>query len=260
MAKKGTEVAVKETNALAIPDELLDFAEQDAGSGFEEADQSSYAIPFLRLLQKGSPQCDEDSPSYDENARPGMILNTASGELFDGGEGVQVVPCYYKRVFIEWKPRETGGGIVAEHSPSDPIVGTTRRDPKNGRDLLPNGNYLEDTRNHYVLVLVGDEWYPAVVSMSATQLKKSRKWMTVMNTLKAKRKSDGALFTPPMFSHVYTLSSVGESNDKGSWKGWDVELARPVADANLYQAAKAFRDSVSQGEAKVQKTSEDIEY
>ena len=30
------------------------------------------------------------------------------------------------------------------------------------------------------------------------------------------------LFTPPTYSHIYNLSTVQMSNDKGTWFGWEV--------------------------------------
>ena len=76
---------------------------------------------------------------------------------------------FYERQYIEWKPRELGGGLVTIHSVDDPIVKTTKRDQMN-RDVLPNGNYLENTANHFVVVL-GDVPSSALISMTRTQLK-----------------------------------------------------------------------------------------
>ena len=61
------------------------------------------------------------------------------------------------------------------------------------------------------------------------------------------------LFTPPMFSHIYRVTTVPESNDKGSWRGVKIELVRALdgknpEDVALYQAAKNFKDMVNEGE------------
>ena len=53
MAK--TEVAVKQTNALAL---ASDF-EQDAQSGLENMSQDDFALPFLKLLTNTSPEVGE---------------------------------------------------------------------------------------------------------------------------------------------------------------------------------------------------------
>ena len=37
-----------------------------------------------------------------------------------------------------------------------------------------------------------------------------------------KMQGKNGLFTPPTYSHIYNLSTVQMSNDKGTWFGWDV--------------------------------------
>ena len=50
-----------------------------------------------------------------------------------------------------------------------------------GRDVMPNGNELQNTAQHYVLLLKEDGGYEqAVISMKSTQLKKSRRWNSMM--------------------------------------------------------------------------------
>ena len=60
----------------------------------------------------------------------------------------------YKRQYIEWQDRGTSTGApVAIHEADSDIVSQTTRD-KSYKDRLPNGNYLENTANHFVLFLV----------------------------------------------------------------------------------------------------------
>lgn len=225
--------------------------EEDAGVGFESADSSSYAIPFLAILQSGSPQVKKSDGAYIKGAEEGMLYNTVTQELLDGEHGAVVIPCAFKRSFIKWAPRDSGGGFKGELQPSDPQVQAGMLD-KDGRLVDSDGNLLSDTRTHYVLVLDGKGGYqPAVISLSSTQIKKSRQWMSKMNGIKLQR-ADGTHYTPAMFSHQYRVSTVPESNDKGSWFGLRVETLGAVESAELYQSAKAFRDAISSGEAKEQ--------
>ena len=66
-----------------------------------------------------------------------------------------------------------------------------------------------------------------------------------------KMKGKNGLFTPASFSHVYKLRTIQQSNDKGTWFGWEVNKVGPVEDSSLYQQAKAFAESVSRGDIKV---------
>lgn len=245
----GKDVATKEEkdNPLAA----AGMFEQDDHGGFEEADKDSYAIPFIQILQKMSPQVDEADGRYIEGAKPGQLINTVTEDLYDGKDGILVVPCYYRHVFVEFVTRDEGGGFVAEHGKAEgeELLKTCSRDDKN-KEILPNGNQLVDARMHYVLLIHEDGTYePALLSLSSTQLKKSRKWMSMMQRIKMKR-SDGSLFTPPMFSHYYRLRTIPEQNEKGSWHGLSIENAGQLDREDLYQAAKDFKDAITAGKAK----------
>lgn len=58
-------------------------------------------------------------------------------------------------------------------------------------------------------------------------------------------------FTPPRFSHIYHLKTVSEENSKGSWHGWEMSRVGPVEDMAIYQRAKDFAKSISEGEVVV---------
>lgn len=247
MATKKQEVAEKQNTALAVVN-----YEEDAGMGFEGTDQESYALPILTILQKLSPMCDEDSPEYNPDAKPGMLLNTITREMFaankaDGDAGLRVIPCHFKRSFVEWVPRPAGG-FVAEHDVVEgkELLRSCTRNDKN-KDVLPNGNELHDTRVHYVLLVYPDgNLRPAMIPMTSTQLKKSKRWLSVMDNIKMQR-ADGSRFTPATFSHSYVLHTITEKKDQNTWKGWDIGPEEQVTDPMQYQAAKAFRDLLMTG-------------
>ena len=242
------EIAVQQENLPA----LVSMYEEDIGAGFENADRDSYSIPFLSILQSGSPQVKKSDGAYIKGAEEGFLFNSVSQEIVSGETGIKVIPAYFTRRFVEWIPRDAGGGggLVGEHLPSDAIVNSATRDSKN-QLVLPTGNILVDTRTHYVLVVNLDtgSFTPALISMASTQVKKSRQWMTRMESIKFKN-SQGQLFTPPMFSHLYHLTTTPEQNDQGSWYGWKIEMVGALEDPALYGAAKSFRDAVKAGEAK----------
>lgn len=227
---------------------LQTMFEADAGAGFEAADKDSYAIPFLTVLQALSPQLNKQQAEYIKGAEQGQILDTASQAVADA---VTVIPCYFKRSFTHWKPRGQGGGFLGEFPVTDPIVAKAQRGDKGGLEC-EDGTILNDTRSHYVLVVHADgSTSPAVISMTSTQIRKSKAWMTRMQQLRMQR-ADGSLFAPPMFAHSYELASQPESNDQGSWYGWKIGEASPVVNPDHYAMAKAFRDAVAEGQAKAQ--------
>jgi hypothetical protein len=250
MAEAKNQVADVKNTAVA----LASMFEEDVGAGFEQADKDAYAIPFLSILQAGSPQVKKSDGAYIKGAEEGFFFNSVTQDVIDGSAGLTVIPCYYTRRYVKWGARDAGGGFKGEFLPSDPIIGTAKE--VDGRLLLADASgafnpktsdILTDTRNHYVLILSDSGYSPALISISSSQIKKSRQWMSKMDGIKLRR-ADGSMFTAPMFSHSYNLTTVPESNDKGSWYGWKIQTNSLVEDANLYQAAKAFRDAVGAGE------------
>jgi hypothetical protein len=69
--------------------------------------------------------------------------------------------------------------------------------------------------------------------------------------LSVKLPGANGLYTPPMYSQLYRLTTAPESNDKGKWYGWEIERIGSVEDVGVYQAAKAFALSINAGEVKV---------
>ena len=231
------QVATKKEGALATFD-----MEADAQQGAQNISQEDLALPFLKILGQLSPEVNKTHGKYVEGAEPGKIINTVTNELYDK---ISVVPCHYKRQYIEWQDRGASSGApVAIHDADSDIVSQTTRD-KSYKDRLPNGNYLENTANHFVLV-VGKNPETALISMKSTQLKVSRKWNSMMMGLKLQGKN--GLFTPPTYSNIYKLSTVQMSNDKGTWFGWDVAKAGPVEDKSIYDMSKSFAESVNKGD------------
>jgi len=240
------QVTEKKNNALATFD-----MEADAAQGAQNISQEDLALPFLKILGQLSPEVNKRDGKYVEGAEPGKIINTVTNALYDE---VNVVPAHYKRQYIEWQDRGTSTGApVAIHDADSDIVSQTTRG-KDYKDRLPNGNYLDNTASHFVLTL-GDNPQTALISMKSTQLKVSRKWNSMMMGLKMQGKN--GLFTPPTYSHIYRLSTVQMSNDKGTWFGWDVSKVGPVTDKAIYDMAKSFAESVGKGEVEAKHGTEE---
>jgi hypothetical protein len=236
---------VKKEKAGAI---AISSFEVDSGKGLGKLTQEDLALPFLKILGQLSPEVNKRDGKYVKGAEPGMIFNSVTGELYDGAKGIQVVPCHYKLEYIEWRDRGEGSGApVAIHSSSSDVMTKTTRDAS-FKDRLPNGNYIERTASHFVIV-DGQTPSTALIAMKSTQLKISRKWNSMMAGIRLKGKN--GLFTPASFSHIYQLKTIQQSNDKGTWFGWEVSKIGPVQDTTLYQQAKTFAENVSKGDVKV---------
>jgi hypothetical protein len=227
----------------ALEDDLL----ADAGRGFEEASRDAYAIPFLRVLQDLSPQVKSKMTGYIKGAKPGQIFNTVTQALQDAA---MVVPCYYQQTFIEWKPRSKGGGLVAVYDPSVGAAMAAKAVRDGGKSVLPNGNELMDTRSHFVLLVHPDGTYEqALIALSSTGIKTSRRWMSQMRAATVEVR--GRTINAPMFAYAYPLGVEEQANDKGSWFQFTVGEKERVLDADLYRAARDFAQMMAGGAVKV---------
>ena len=108
--------------------------ESDAGQGNENIGSDDLALPFLKLL------------------------STVTGEAFSGKDGISVIPCAYQRVFIEWMPRGTGSGAPRNIYKAGDVIPKTKRDPDDNKEYVVDGEgeYIEETAQHYVLVVNED--------------------------------------------------------------------------------------------------------
>lgn len=258
--ERTTEVAEVEKKSTAVATSGMDDAmfAADAGAGMEGATAESFAIPFLSVLQKGSPTVDEALPTHNPKHKAGMFHENVNERTFDGKAGVLLIPCAYRRVFLRWAPRDGGGGFKGEIAPD--VVADMRAKGQivelDGKLYIPQPDgtvsdkrcdRVADVRNHYVLIV--DEatggWTEALLSLGSTQIKKSKALMSALASVKVS--GPNGMFTPPTFANQIRATSIGESNDKGTWFGVRFELAGKVQRGELYAAAKAFHGSVVKG-------------
>ena len=96
---------VTEKKSAGLPSNIF---EEDAAKGLGKIGQEDLALPFLKILGQLSPEVNKRDGKYVEGAEPGMIFNSVSGDLYDGVKGIDVIPCFYKLEYIEWKDRGEG--------------------------------------------------------------------------------------------------------------------------------------------------------
>lgn len=209
-------------------------------TGFENVQQSDLGIPFLTIVQKGSPQIDESDPDYQtkkiEGVKVGDIINNVKNTVVWSRSNVtplQFIPCAFEKQYVEWTPREKGGGLVKMHSSAAVLNECTKNQKK--QDQLKNGNIIVTTAYFSGLYLHDGEWSPAIIGLSSTQLKKAKLWLNMMSALRING-PQGA-FNPPMFSHAYALTTVPENNELGNWYGWMIRMQGMVQDKAVAQLA-----------------------
>ena len=236
------EIMNKEAGSIALFGNDLD-------QGFENVTQEDTSLPYVRILGQLSAEVNEGDGKYISGAKPGMIYNNITNEIFDGKKGIKVVSCYYKRDFPEKSDKGDGmATTIAVHQPNSPIIQTGKR--VGSKIMLPNGNYLEETGYYYVLMETkAGGMTPALITMKSSQLSVSKKWLAMMKLMKVED-GKGGFGRPPMHGVVYNLASALQKNDKGSWYGWSVTQDRIMEvgkDTALYNEAKNFQATASKG-------------
>lgn len=245
MAK--TDIAKKEETSVALISAQDLAADAQLGGRVELAD---IGIPFVYILQGLSPQVDPASPKYIEGAQQSMIYISVIEKVFDGRKtGIDIVPCYYERLFVEWTPRDKGGGFKESYEPHHPIVNTTKPNPLGkGAPVLPNGNLLEETAYHYCLVRMDGRWVQTIFPWKSTFLKHSRKLNSAIETTYIPN-TDPPM-RAPRWMHVWNCKSQVEVKNDNRYnvplmtKG---EMTISAESRELYDAAKQYAGIAANG-------------
>lgn len=260
------EVAVRAAaGALAVQD----FGD-DAGMGMENIGKDEFRIPFLTVLQSNSPQCDPDDGKYVPGALPGMILNTATGEMYSQAGGV-FVPCHRDHNYPRYVPRDSGGGFVGVHSPTDDlVVHLKEKQGRFGKLVVPDdGTEMVETFYLYgIFIPDGDSAFECIVGFKSTQIKKYQSFVGRYMSIKYVGPNDASgrptSVLPPLWAHRWRLATVKESNKKGKFFGWHLSLAAKDGEGRelhpiesliprsdeLYQRGRGFYDLIKSGAAK----------
>lgn len=264
-------VVAAATGGEVIDQGLADMFAEARGQGMEEADKDSFAIPFLIVLQKNSPQVDEDSPTRIEGAKAGMLFNNVTGKMFEADKtGVLIIPCHFQRQWLRWGARDAGGGFKGILTTEE--VTALRQQGKvrevDGRLFFPEADgtinpkkndRMGDHRNHFIMIVDPDsgDCSPAVMSLTSTQIKKSKTLMAALADVRV-ADSSGNKVSPPSFANLVRVTTQAESNDQGTWRGWKFELAGFVSQ-DQFAEAKAFYQTVKAGKGEVKYEDHDAE-
>lgn len=250
--------------SLSIPTDLEDELFGDAGGGSETIGQEDRLIPFIRIVQSLSPERNKTKNEFIQGVREGDVFNTVSRKPVSlwgadeepTGNYLTIVPVSYQRRCTEWWPRDSklGKGLYADHGSDFSILKRTTKNDK-GKDITERGTVVT-TSGDYIVFVVDPRtglYEPAVLSMAGSQLRKARSWNTQLTTLRIPVK--GRMIQPPLWYTVWRFTTKAESNDDGSWFGWDIQPAGYIdtlpGGLGIYAEAKKFRTKVETGEVKV---------
>ncbi len=280
---EGNGGALTQTGSRAIAS--YDFGE-DAGQGLENVDKSELKLPWITLLQSNSPQVEDGDPKQMPGAKAGMFLNTLTKRLYDGKKGLVIVPAMRDRNFVEYTPRDLGGGFLGAHSPTDPAIiqlianhnaklnrkpnadvfgklSTTTKFSSEGKPL--DGTEFIDTRYLFAVVAPDDEppfW--AMLSFKSTQIDKQKQLVSRALGFNYPHPVTGKGQNPPLWAHRWSMQSQPEQKKGKTFQGYVLKLAEKNEDGSekpeyaslmrqddpLYVLGKSLYTAMSSGEVK----------
>lgn len=217
-------MAKKENTALAPAAENNDVMVFDSGAGVpdyikneqrgsENVGQEDIIIPRLEIIQALSPQVKQGDAKFIEDARPGMLVNSVSGQLY--GKEAIVVPVVYIKQWLVWGKRKwidsagreqksDGGFFGAFNSPEE--AKARMEEEINGNGVDARSIEVLDTPQHLCLLLDYNtgKTEEIMISMAKTKAKISRQWNSLIRMAGGDR-----------FARAYRIGTAMEKNKAG---------------------------------------------
>lgn len=212
------------------------------GAGTDTIDKGVLGMPFIQIIQSGSPETNRTHAKHEEKkipgSQPGDIFFVPTRKVLT--QPLCVIPLAFHTLYTEWKPRNQGGGIVG----NQPLGVVTSRGYRKGAAGTPDqykewlgDNELKLTVLTSVQFLNGTEWVKGLISFNSTQLKPARLWQKHILNLRYPDMPDAQ---PPVFCAMWKLSTEPDSNDQGGWFGWSIvfdHMLDPVGEQALLESA-----------------------
>lgn len=220
------------TDVSLVTNSVPDFlrGKTTGGRGMEDVTASDIIIPRVELIQALSPVRDKKDPTYIDGAEEGMMYNNVTRALY--GTEVTVVPVVYRKQWLVWKDRKLGGGANGFRG----AFATELEAKKHIAELNEEGLVSTETAQHFCLIIQGAAIDEAVVSMSKTKLKVSKRWNSLM------RMAGG-----DCFERAYKLAPTVEVNARNE-KYYNFNVTQTgYVNRQVYVKAEALYEQVTQG-------------
>jgi hypothetical protein len=200
------------------------FIPQSA-AGTEHITKDDIQVPRLALAQGLTPQVQADKEGF----KTGVLFNSVTEELLGTGP----IDFYIVRAdrprFIEFFPRETGGGVKDMNVPAnDPRTQFTKGE--NGQTVKPLATKFYD----FLIVLADRLSTDPLNALIALSFKSSGlKAAKTLNNLVKFRNA-------PLFAGKYRLTTAKETNAKGTYAIYKIENAGFVQDKETYDVLEGM--------------------
>lgn len=197
--------------------------------GKENVGMEDLLIPRLCVGQQLSPQLDKTKEQFIRGLEQGQLFNSLTGQIY--GEETTVIPLFFFKNYIHFKPIKDGGGVVSQYSTKEQVPPALLEWGQGDKAGTPPR--VTEFKNRMCMVDAGDgNWQPIVVSFKSTGMKFAKKWNSLINMLPL-----------PAYARFYKLRAVPQSKGNNSWFA-----IAPVPDAfspqRIIDSAKAMFDGL----------------
>jgi hypothetical protein len=138
--------------------------------------------------------------------------------------------------YVEWTPRERGGGMAGRHlrKPKEVKVSSD-----GFKMAMPNGNELKETRMWVVNLFSTDGATPFLIPCASTLNTFARAWNTAIGQKKEANGSDS-----PAWRYLWRLTTKDRKNNKGTWKVFTFAEERKVTTTQEYLLGRTLCNDV----------------
>lgn len=193
MTENSLEKTLKGSQGLST---VPDFLKDTKPEGLEHLNEADVQMPRLLIAQQMSPQLNPDKPQYMEELKTGDLFNSLTGAIFGRGPLQFTVVRADAPRWIEFIPREQGGGIK---DPNVPFGDPRTEWQADGKPPIATKFY------DFIIVLLPSREFISL-SLKSTGIRVARQ----LNGLMQARMK-------PIWSGVYAVDSVSTTNAKGSF-------------------------------------------
>lgn len=252
--------------------DVLEDVDANEVTGLETVSSRERRIPILRILDPKSPACKPVERGGTPGAKAGDILNTSTGEVYDGKLGLHVIPAHRDWKFVKYIKRDDngmGGGFVAVLEPEDPEV-KERQDErmeefgnlfgKLAAGTNADGKDLELVETYYLYCIcikpnadggyAGEygDFFPALIPFESTKIKEYNAFIERCKNMRYNVKGTDGILRPQeiaMWRHCWHLRTSFTERGQQNWYVWAMTRAAKKEDGSEddYRMSRLNRDN-----------------
>lgn len=172
-----------------------DLDAYDVDDGFSDFKENDSRPQIVVIASSKHPQTITGDPAHIPGLVEGDFLRTVDGKHWKAKEGLYVIPCAFRHIWIEKEPSVNGlpGAYVNSYGENTDIVrqalsGMFDAVDSNGKKIMvrtDNQNIIRETICFFCLNIENPEnpdFDPIVLSLTPGHFAQTRKWVTAMKT------------------------------------------------------------------------------